>query len=131
MSSAWPACVLLTVVAVLGASAACSDEDEQAPPTTLIGPSRPPAPTPVAGPPSQLPAPNPPPAPNLTFGPVADPFGSCPSIQFIVRGIVVVTDRSTKFDRIACVDLVTGRIVNVRGRTRFDGKMHASRVEPR
>jgi hypothetical protein len=26
---------------------------------------------------------------------------------------------------------VTGRVVNVRGRTRFDGKMLASRVEPR
>lgn len=123
--------VLAAVVAVAGASAACSDEDEQAPPTRLVGPSRPPAPTPVTGPPSQLPAPNPPPAPNLTFGPVVDPFGSCPSIQFIVRGIVVVTDRSTRFDRIACVDLVTGRVVNVRGRSRFDGKMLASRVEPR
>ena len=129
--SAWPAHVLLAAVVVLSASAACSDEDEQAPPTTFVGPSRPPAPTPVAGPPSQLPAPNPPPAPNLTFGPVADPFGSCPSLQFIVRGIVVVTDRSTKFDRIACLDLLTGRSVNVRGRFRFDGKMHASRVEPR
>ena len=129
--SAWPACILIAVVAVSGASAACSDEDEQAPPTTLVGPSRPPAPTPVAGPPSQLPAPNPLPAPNLTFGPAVDPFGLCPSIQFIVRGVVVVTDRSTKFDRIACVDLVTGRSVNVRGRFRFDGKMNASRVEPR
>jgi hypothetical protein len=127
--SAWPACVMLAVV--LGASIACSDEDEQAPPTTLTGPSRPPSPTPVSGPPTQPPAPNSPAAPNLTFGPVVDPFGFCPNIEFISGGVIVVTDRSTRFDRIACLDLVTGRVVKVRGRFRFDGKMTATRVEPR
>jgi hypothetical protein len=52
--------------------------------------------------------------------------GGCPNVTFTVRGLTIVTDRSTDYTRSRCSDLHQGRYVSGAGMTQPNGTIKAT-----
>ena len=61
-------------------------------------------------------------------GAVSGVSGKCPNLSFSCSSYLIVTDKSTKFDRISCGDVKGGRVVEVIGVVDSSGVVHASQV---
>jgi hypothetical protein len=86
----------------------------------------PPAPTPV---PTPAPTPVPQPSKRVEFdGTIASASGECPNVTFTVRGMTIVTDRSTDYTKSKCSDLRRGRDVSGAGMAQSNGTIKATDV---
>ena len=106
-------------------------------PTPSPAPSPTPTPTPAPTPtptPSPTPAPPPPPPPPAPVpidlsGTIDNVSGTCPALQFTLKGYVVQTSSATEFAKGPCKDLRDGKNVAVTGVLVDSQTVNASRVE--
>ena len=54
---------------------------------------------------------------------------TCPTLQFIVEGVLVRTTGATRFDDGSCSNILPGVRVEAKGTRRADGSISASRIE--
>jgi hypothetical protein len=65
----------------------------------------------------------------VTFsGTITTVSGRCPTVTFTVRGLTVVTDRSTDFTKSKCGDLTRGSDVSGSGTTQPDDTVKATDI---
>jgi hypothetical protein len=61
-------------------------------------------------------------------GTITSMSGGCPNVTFTVRGLTIVTDRSTTFTKSLCDDLRRDRYVSGSGMTQPNGTIKATDV---
>ena len=99
-----------------------------APPPSPPSPA-PPPPSPAPPPPSPAP-PAPPPDDQLELeGRVSSLRGACPTLSFVVSGVTVDTDGSTKYRGGNCKQVDDGHPIGVTGRRQPNGRVRAEQVD--
>jgi Putative binding domain, N-terminal/Domain of unknown function (DUF5666) len=92
-------------------------------------PAPPPTPNPP-GPPQPPPPQPPPPQPPVTMdGSVAQLFGQCPSVVFVLKTTTIVVSPATDFNRGDCSDLHRGVDVSVTGTRQPDQSVLATTIQ--
>jgi hypothetical protein len=61
-------------------------------------------------------------------GAIVSMSGACPNVTLTVRGMTIVTDRSTTFTRSKCDDMRRGRSVSGTGTTQPNGTIKATEM---
>jgi hypothetical protein len=61
-------------------------------------------------------------------GRISSVSGTCPTVTFTVRGMSIVADNATKYEKSKCGDVRSGRSVKGEGTTQSNGTVRATEL---